>query len=118
MADGTESLSSRLAPPEESATAVFVSWERLRLLYNVVLASLVLGLANHSLANGEFLRFLVLAGLGANVCFCAGPVAEGYLALLGAHRPTCRWVVFLFGLFLASLLTVVTLFAWHAKVFD
>jgi hypothetical protein len=78
------------------AMAVFFAWEKLRLVYNAVLAIVVLGFLGVSGAETS-LRFwfqLALAAGGANLCFCAGPVAEGYLCWFGLERRTVRVLLF------------------------
>lgn len=104
---------------DESARAVFLAWERLRLWYNAALAALVVLLVPRGdWADPRFPRFLAAAAFGANLCFCLGPVAEGYLSLLGVNRRTARGVVFVPGLLFALLLAFATLFSWGMRDFD
>ena len=117
MADDTEAtLPVEIA--DESARAVFLAWERLRLVYNAVLVMIVIVFSAAELPNREFLRFLARAAVGANLCLCLGPVVEGYAALLGADRRIARWVVFVPGLLLACLLTFVSVFFWQMRGID
>ena len=70
-----------------SLKPIFSKWEKLRILYNIILAGILL--LTHGLAMGsQFLQpfplFVWLAGaILANVCFFAGPVTESYLSWLG-----------------------------------
>jgi hypothetical protein len=93
-----------LSPPniikrEATAREVFVAWEKLRFIYNVILLFglfyVVIPLAdgmgeeppifNHPVPN----IFLVW-----NVCFCIGAVGEGYLCLFRIPRRIARWTMF------------------------
>jgi hypothetical protein len=89
---------------EPRAAEVFVAWERLRLVFNLILVVVVIILVNPL---GAMLLLPILApnaGL-ANLCFCAGPVAEGYLCLLNMRRRAARVAVFTTGTLLAVALT-------------
>jgi hypothetical protein len=95
------------------ATAVFIAWERLRLVYNGILAAVVLLLGGGSLVREpRFWSLLIGGAIGANVCFCAGICAEGYLALLGLPRRETRAVLFVAGTLLAILLTGLCIFSF------
>lgn len=74
MADRTE---PGPPPADDSARAVFLAWERLRLVYNAALGAVVLACAAGDISDREFRDFLLRAAVGANLCFCLGPVAEG-----------------------------------------
>jgi len=83
-----------------TASEVFFAWERLRLVYNAILVAVVL----FRRLGGEDLQvqFLVENALFANLCFCVGPVAEGYLVCIGLRRKAMRWLLFLGGSVLAA----------------
>jgi hypothetical protein len=93
----------------ESATGVFLAWEKYRLLYNAILAAETCLLASGEFGNIWFWVALIEGVVVANVCYCVGPVAEGYLSLLGANRKATRIVLFVSGTLLATLLTVLAL---------
>src|SRR5947208_1668527 len=61
--------------PQPGAMEVFIAWEKLRLLYNAILAGLVVWYLTPfaALHVGPLLLFDALM---ANLGFCAGPVAE------------------------------------------
>jgi hypothetical protein len=102
---------SALTWEEPPAMDVFVAWEKLRLVYNLILMAVVLALANPlGLLIGLplLLPFLLEGALSANICFCAGPVVEGYLCLLGVKRHLSRGIAFVTGTLVAIGLT------WYA----
>ena len=88
---------------------VFVAWERLRIWYNVVLAVVALASPLVLFPQIEFdlgsLEDLVLAAIGANVCFLAGPLLEGYVTWWFGPVPWLRNAVFIVGTLGAMLLT-------------
>jgi hypothetical protein len=91
---------------EPSAREVFAAWEWLRLVYNLILLAVVFGwICCNGLHLGVASALPVLA-VGANLCFCAGPVAEGYLRLLEIDRRWARWAVFVAGTFAAAVMAV------------
>src|SRR5262245_54254540 len=86
-------------------------WERLRIVFNAILGCEVLALtllarADYWTQRG-FIRYLVARAIIANICFCAGPVADGYLRRFGfrGRGPT----MLLFGI--GTLLSMVAAFA-------
>jgi hypothetical protein len=89
---------------EEEATAqqVFLAWEKLRIAYNVSLLFVVVV----RISFGADMPHLLLKAIGANVLYCIGPVAEGYLVCLGVPRLPFRWLLFIFGTVVATLITV------------
>lgn len=98
---------AHLRNSEPSAMQVFFAWEKLRIVYNVVLATLVLVAIGPEI--GTILEGTVLGAIGANVAFCAGPFVENYLCWMGGSRSVVRWVVFLFGMLVALGVTVVAI---------
>lgn len=113
-------VGSVLFTREDSARAVFLAWEGLRYVYCAVLAVLTLTLAT-SLGiaiDTAFWQRVIPAAIFANVCFCVGPCAEGYLALMGADRRLARGFFFLAGLSLTSLLAIVVVITPEALGWD
>jgi len=105
---------------DESARSVFLAWEKFRLAYNVILAGVVLLAESCLYGWSEFQRsgfweYLVGGALYANACFCAGPWLDGWFAVAGAERREFRWVLFLTGLLLAGVFTVMALVCRHNK---
>ena len=90
--------------------SAFWMWEGLRVLYNLMLAALVLvtirRFCEHfGLSFPEDERFWLRVGMmavAANVAFCAGPLAEAYVYLLGLRhagiRLAARLLLFVAGL--------------------
>jgi hypothetical protein len=92
---------------EPTFMEVFFAWEKLRLLYNSMLIVAVLGTAlkaGYSMLVGIF---FVEPAIYANLCFCAGPVAEGYLTWLGLPRRPCRWIIFWVGFFITLTFAII-----------
>ncbi|MEM9703072.1 MAG: hypothetical protein AAF907_11585 [Planctomycetota bacterium] len=84
------------------AKAIFLGWEKLRVLFNLILAGLCSPLA---LARGEDIyatpSFWLNCFTGVilvNALFFAGPILESYLDWLGARHRAIRWGLFLLGL--------------------
>ncbi len=102
----SEDMPSIVKKDEPTAQQVFFAWEKLRLAYNAVLVFVVLV----QISFGAEFPFLVLNAIVANVFFCAGPVAEGYLVLLGVPRLPFRWLICLFGTVIAVIVTFA--FTW------
>lgn len=114
----TPSASEPLVPlTEETARSVFLAWEKLRIAFNAILAAVALLSAGSSISEGAFWLFLVRGALEANLCFCLGPVVEGYLRLLGSNRQAARWVVFSLGVTAGCLLTFGAAFSWQMHGF-
>jgi hypothetical protein len=93
---------------------IFLAWEQLRLVYNGVLAAptfLVLLWLNDWF--DPHLWWHVGGGaILANLCFCAGPVAEGYLSWAGFGGRWTRWVLFVLGTLFALALTAAEMLRW------
>ena len=100
-----------------TAKSVFIAWELLRLVFNaalvvvVILASVTL-INRTELADPRFWRFLAKAAVGANVCFCAGPVVEGYLLQAGIPRRVSRLALFFGGLIVSMFLAFGCIATW------
>lgn len=93
---------------------VFLRWELLRPFYNAALVALVLSVvlptAPEFFARPSFWLLLVVGCAGANLCYLAGPCAEGYLRWLGVRRLLpLRLALFASGTLVALLLTWVAL---------
>jgi hypothetical protein len=92
-------------PPTDVMVVIF-PWEKLRIVYNVVLLSFGIYYFN-PLGILLFAPMLLPWALLANLCFCAGPFVECYLCLLrGCPRTGARWFVFLAGLVVSVSLVV------------
>ena len=113
-------VASVLFTREDSARAVFVAWEGLRIVYNALLIFFTLALATALgvAIDAPFWQRVIPGGIVANVCFCAGPCAEGYLALMGADRRLARGFFFLAGFSLTSLVALVVVVTPEALGWD
>jgi len=107
-----------MTPAVESARAVFLAWERLCVVYNAVLVVVVLIFGGSYLGDGAFWWFLAYYAVIANLCYCLGPVIEGYFGLLGADRRLVRWSVFVLGTLFGSLLASLAVSFWHLHGVD
>jgi hypothetical protein len=109
-----------LAHPDERATTVFLAWEKLRLLYNAILAAVVCWVGSGLLAHSAFWPQLLMDAFLANVFFCLGPCLEGYICLFGGNgtpRATVRAVLFFLGTLLSVVLALGALFSMSVAVF-
>lgn len=107
----TPASTTSLEPGSLAALGELVrAWEKRRLLYNGILllpgiGTLALLMTENGATIGAVIAFGVLCGLGANVAFLAGPLAELYLRVLffrSQPSPNLRRVLF-FGGILVSL---------------
>jgi hypothetical protein len=83
--------------------AIF-AWERWRVIYNVVLA--VAGFLAIATASGplpEHFEVDVVAGVvGANLCYCIGPVLEAYLVWFGLPQKYVRGGLLILGMLFSA----------------
>ncbi len=73
---------------------VMVTWEKLRVLYNLMGAVPTLLIAFWLPVS---LKRLLLVALFANMCFCLGPLVDGYLTWFGIRHPAVTWILFVLG---------------------
>lgn len=99
--------------------AVFLRWEKLRLLYNLIVglvgaagaAACVLDLAGlfNDPHDAMPLQVLVIGvvcyGIAANVCYFLGPILESYLRWVGLRAPRLTQTLFITGTVFSVLLT-------------
>ena len=87
------------------AKPVFLAWERLRVIYVLVLAVVSAVLLGPSGFMDSRLLFRLFEGaVAANVLFFAGPVGETYVHWLGFRQNWLRWVLFVSGTLLSVVL--------------
>ncbi len=83
---------------------VVVTWEKLRLVYNVVVgvAALLLTMLmpGHILVRPQLVERIVEGAIFANLCYCAGPMIDGYLTWFGVRHPLITAGLFAAGTFL------------------
>ncbi len=87
------------------AKPVFLAWERLRVLYVILLTVLSVSIVGPSgLTSAQSFIRLMEGAVAANLLFFAGPITETYIRWLGYNRPWVRWALFLGGTLLSSAL--------------
>ena len=88
---------------------IFITWEKLRLVYNAVLAmvvGLIIVIDPGTTSSEKGFWWLALKGcIEANILYTAGPALEAYVNYLARRRVRLTWVLFIPGTFLAILLT-------------
>ena len=97
----------------EWATDAIRYWEPRRIVYNVVLAAIVgvyywMGLPpTKQLLTLNFVLFLFLLAVLANVCYCAAYAVDMFAQVSGFRElwQRFRWVLFLIGLLFAGIIT-------------
>lgn len=95
---------------------MFIAWERLRVVYVVLLGvfTIVLAIPGVIYNGSQLLTFrgLIMIAEGAivaNVCFFAGPILETYVRWLGYDRKWVRWFLFAGGTVLTAILALISL---------
>lgn len=97
----------------DSVTAAIRYWEPRRLIYNLVLAGIVLiyfGLnyaASRSKISLDFALLLFLLAVLANVAYCAAYPVDIFISASGYREQWVkyRWIIFLIGLLFAATIT-------------
>jgi hypothetical protein len=97
----------------EWATDAIRYWEPRRILYNLVLTAVVLGYfvvalpASKRIVGLDFVLFLFLMAVLANVAYCAAYVVDIFAQVSGYRElwQKYRWVLFVVGLTFAGILT-------------
>jgi len=86
---------------------ILITWEKLRIVYNLVLAGIVgfFLIVEPEILSLPYLPYrLVVAAVGANICFTAGPVLDAYVSYLSNRRIPLTCFLFIPGLLFAMLL--------------
>jgi hypothetical protein len=97
---------------------VFFGWERLRVVYNGVLVALTLVCGLGSVADPKFWSTAVFGAVLTNVCFCVGPVLEGYATwYFGRPVRVVRWGLFLLGQTIAAGLACTVILSAFPRTF-
>lgn len=95
----------------ELARGIFLAWEKLRVVYIVLLAGVcwLIGKITTTITSPEFWIEVFLGGGVANVCYFAGPILESYVTWLGVRPRWLRSVTFIAGTLFTAALAVVHL---------
>jgi len=94
------------------ARNTFIAWEKRRLLYNMILVVVTLGIAAllepRLLGDVEFWSLCLFGALTVNVCYFAAPIVDTGVSWLGFRSPAFRWTLFVLGTLFASWLSAST----------
>lgn len=93
----------------EIARRTFLAWEKLRLVFIVILGLLVIVVAGPNLRQAKTLVLIIEGAVVANVCYFAGPIVESYARWLGYQGKWLRRVLFTLGTILVMLLAIASL---------
>jgi hypothetical protein len=88
---------------------VVVTWEKLRIPYNVTLLLVTLETAAAAFLKGtrsppDTIGIAILGCIVANAAFMLGPLIDGYLSWLGLRHAGITALLFLIGTLIASVL--------------
>ncbi|MCM2373222.1 hypothetical protein [Aporhodopirellula aestuarii] len=89
------------------ARRTFLAWEKLRIAYVAILTLITVLLVGPAGFLNRRLLLLILEGaVFANFAYFAGPTIETYVKWLGYSRRWPRWVMFIGGTLIATILTI------------
>ena len=106
--------SSVAAPTEPTPTldsiakSTFLAWERLRVVFILVLGIPTLLLAGPNLLRFQTIVLIAEGAIVANIAYFAGPCVETYVRWLGYNGKWVRWFLFLAGTMLTAILAIAT----------
>jgi len=97
----------------EAITDAIGYWEPRRVLYNAVLTAIVVGYLaiywprSRSAVSFDGILVLFVLAVLANICYCAAYLGDVFVQASGFREVwrKKRWIVFLMGIILASILT-------------
>ncbi len=113
-----------LSPPTlgPSETGLLLRSEKLRVVYNVILAAVVLGFRAGGRGSGlndpAYLRHVARGCIGANLCFCVGPVVNFYAHWLGLRHGAVTVVLFVAGTGLSVMVASGSILVFQMRGFD
>ena len=96
-------------PLMELARSTFLEWEKLRIVFVLLLGTITLLVTGAGLLRIKVLLAVVEGALIANVCYFAGPILETYVRWLGYRGKWLRWILFYCGTFMTALVAVLAL---------
>ncbi|MFH5803878.1 hypothetical protein [Alienimonas sp. DA493] len=116
-----------IAPPERPAAfgraeakAIFLGWERLRIVFNLVLAAVcspvALWCGPETYAAPAFWGNCFAGVLLVNVAYLAGPIAECALDRFGLRHRAVRWTLFLGGLLPTAAYVLAAVIAFPTQI--
>lgn len=84
---------------------IILKWEKLRILYNVILALILILSAGPAMGWHFFhpvvLLIWLIGAVLANLCFLTGPLVESYIAWLGFRSRAVTAVLFVVGVLIS-----------------
>src|SRR5947199_3922288 len=97
----------------DMATDAIRYWEPRRLVYNVVLALIVIGYfiaafpASRQTVTVDGILFLVLLTVAANILYCAAYIVDVFTQFSGFRAVwiRCRWILLVVGIIFAGIIT-------------
>lgn len=96
---------SKLSAISDFIKPIFIKWEKLRIVYNLVLLITVVGFNTMSMGISVLTPFLlitwVFGAILANFCFLAGPIIESYVSWLGLRSNIVTAILFMGGLLIS-----------------
>ena len=87
----------------------FLAWERLRIVYVLLLGLLTVGLVGPQFTQIPMLIVVAGGAVFANLCYFAGPSLESYVRWLGYQGNWLRWFLFIGGTLLTAMLEIALL---------
>lgn len=90
----------------EIARRVFLSWEKLRVVFIMALSLLTALLTGPDLLRWRVLLFVIEGAVLANLAYFAGPIVETYVCWLGYDRKWVRWFLFVSGTLFTAFLCI------------
>ena len=114
FATGEASDTAPVAAPPGGLRETLLGWERLRVVYNVILLTAYVWVflaGDNPMAMFTVLMMVqaLAMAFAANVLFFAGPLAELYLKYIGMRAPWARPALFALGTVYSVFLTVNTI---------
>ena len=91
------------------AKPTFRAWERLRIVFLILLGMLTILLAGPNITRFRTLVLIAEGTIVANVCYFAGPLVETYVRWLGYNSQWLRWFLFIGGTLLIAVFAVATM---------
>jgi hypothetical protein len=100
------------------AKPTLLAWEKLRILFIIVLGLVTVLRAGRESMKPSMLLLIAEGAVIANVLYFAGPFAEAYARWLGYDGKWMRWLLFVAGTVLTAILAIAAIDSvWHPDDF-
>ena len=93
----------------EIVKTTFLAWERLRIIYVLLLGILTVVLVGPQPIHIPIVIVIAGGAVLANLCYFAGPILESYVRWLGYRGIGLRWFLFIGGTLLTAMLEIALL---------